>query len=386
MATYNESGSGGGEFAGVSVLTSSHIYTYSVASDTANALANSDSLSSEVTASEIIAALDYIAISGDVLDVWMKNSLSAGDKTNLDNVVSAHTGVAPTPPVENVNLANVAETSDNFLRVVEEPREGDAVNFYSPNMADRTTWYEGSTEVDDFELTDSGDLTTWNTNGTHPGPWVDLYHGKLFKEDDVLTATPAYAIKVEVDAGGVGTWVEKTQNYFGDTATGDYNINYDNGTVTFNSALTSGDKVRASFCKAPSSMTWTAAPDAGKRLKLMYAEAQFTDDIEMLADIVYETWAYNPYDLPNKIKIGEIKYKTISDFLYETTGAYPRITGFGGTGLRGLNNKDVIIFPFNYSTARDIKASQGVEVRITTSKVHTGTMMTSTLYCLQEDE
>jgi len=373
----------------ITTFLDSSKYTYSVADDTANGAIATTSLKLEIAASSIPVATDYINTNyplGDSLEICMKAVLSSGQKTVLDGVVTAHTGIEVVNEPDPVTLANVAGTSDNFIRVVEEPREGDAKNFYSPNMADQTTWHEGCTEINDFELTDSGDLTTWNTNSTHPGPWIDLYHGKMFKENDILAANPTCEVKVEVDAGGVGTWVEKDQNVFGDTATGDCNIDYANGTVAFNSALTSGDKVRASFCKSPSSMTWTLAPDSGKRLKLMYAEAQFTNDIEMKADIVYETWAYNPYDLPNKIKIGEVRYKTISDFIYETTGSYPTVPGFGGTGPRGLANKDIIIFPFDYSTARDIKSSQGVEIRIKTAKIHTGTMMTSTLYCLQEDE
>lgn len=277
-------------------------------------------------------------------------------------------------------------TSDNFIRVTQEPREGDAKNFYSPNFCNRTTWYENSTKVTNYSLTDSGDLTTWNTNGVHNGPWVDLYHGKLFNEDNLLVAKPDYGVKVEVSTNAGADWTVKTQNVFGDTATGDYEINYANGTVTFNSALGVGNLVRATFAKAPSSMLWTMKPDAGKRLKLLYAEIQMTLDVEMQSDIQYQTWVYNPYDLPNKVMIFIFKYKTISDLLYESTGVYPVVPGFGGTGPRGLGNQQVVIFPFQYNTARDILASQGVEIRIVTDKVHTGTYSTTTLYCLQEDE
>ena len=285
----------------------------------------------------------------------------------------------------NTRLSDVY-TSDNFIRVTQEPREGDAKNFYSPNFCNRTTWYEGSTKVTNYSMTDSGDLTTWNTNGVHNGPWIDLYHGKLFCEDYILAANADYGVKVEVSTNGGSNWTTKTQNFFGDTATGDYDINYANGTITFNSALSSGNLVRATFAKAPSSMTWTMKPDSGKRLKLLYAEIQMTTDVEMTADIQYQTWVYNPYDLPNKVMIVNLKYKSITDLLYESTGVYPRVPAFGGTGSRGLGNKEVVIFPFNYNTARDILASQGVEIRIVTDKVHTGTFATTTLYCLQEDE
>jgi len=299
---------------------------------------------------------------------------------------SAHSIDTDSITIVETVTEDVSKTTDNFLRVDIQPREGDPINFYSPNFCDTTTWHGGGTEVANFALTDSGDLKTWNTGGTHDGPWVDLYHGKIFQENNIIAAEPTHAMKVEVSTDSGTTWVEKTQNVFGDTATGDYDIDYDNGTVTFNSALTSGDEVRANLFKAASTMNWLMAPAAGKRLKLMYAELQFTTDVVMTADIVYETWAYDPTDLPNKIKVGELRYKTISDLLYESNGIYPTVPAFGGTGPRGISNKEVLIFPFNYNAFRDIKSSQGIEIRISTSKVHTGTLSTTTLYCLQEDE
>jgi hypothetical protein len=278
-----------------------------------------------------------------------------------------------------------AKTKDSFLRVTQEPRSGSAINFYSPNFCNQTTWYKGSTLVSDFVLTDSGDQTTYNTNGTHPGPWVDMYHGKLFNEDALVAAHPEYGLKVEVQTGGTGSFVEKAQNSF-DKIDGDYSVNYDSGTVTFNSAIGGSDVVRATFAVAPATMTWTMQPSAGKRLKLMYAEFQMTSDVEMTDDIWYQTWAFNPYDFPNKVKVFEYRYKTISDLLYESTGVFPLVAGFGGNGPRGLGDHDIIIFPFRYNTARDIYASQGVEIRIVTNSVHIGTMATTTLYCLEEAE
>jgi len=160
---------------------------------------------------------------------------------------------------------------------------------------------------------------------------------------------------------------------------------YVDAQVTFNSALTEGDLVRASFSKSPSTFLWTVAPSAGKRLRLMYCEIQLTTDAEFAADFVYETWAYNPYDLPNKVKINEFRYRSISDLLFESTGVYPTVPAIGGTGPRGLN-KEVVIFPFKYNTARDMRASYGVEIRVKSDAVHTGTMATTTFYCLEEDE
>lgn len=359
-------------------------YTYTVSEDTLNGAVDSDKLATEIGSSPIVIALDYIAVTGDTLDVWMKDSLTSGDETNLTSVISIHDGIATVVP-EVVQLDSIHQTEEHVIKTEQLPRAGSAINYYSPNFCDRTTWYDGSTAVTEFELTDSGDLTTWNTNSTHNGPWIDLYHGKLFGENSVVAAHPEYGMKVEVQSGGTGPWTEQTQNTFDETD-GDYSVDYSAGTITFNSALTSGDKVRATFAKAPTTMNWVMAPGAGKRLKLMYAEVQFTNDIELEADVVYEAWAYNPFDLPNKVKVEEIVYKSISDFLYESTGVYPKIAGFGGIGPRGVGNKDFVILPYNYSTFRDIKSSQGVELRITTNKEHTGTMATATLYCLEENE
>lgn len=72
-------------------------YTYSIAADTANAALSLDALKQEYEDSSIVTALDYITSLGDVLDIYTKDALSTGDKTTLDSVVSAHTGVALDP-------------------------------------------------------------------------------------------------------------------------------------------------------------------------------------------------------------------------------------------------------------------------------------------------
>lgn len=67
-------------------------YTYSITNDTANGTVSTNSLKSEYEASSIITALDYITVLGDVLDIYTKDALSAGDETLLDGVVSNHQG------------------------------------------------------------------------------------------------------------------------------------------------------------------------------------------------------------------------------------------------------------------------------------------------------
>jgi len=326
----------------------------------------------------------YCETEADTVYMWSENEPTVCPNNNGHTIDTDSISIVDHVEGNHVDINNIATTSDDYLEVVVEPREGDAINFYSPNFCDRTTWYQNATDVTEFELTDSGDLTTWNTNGTHPGPWIDMSHGKLFKEPDILAKFPGREMVVEVSTDSGSTWTPKTENSI-DGADGDYEVDYDNGTVTFNSALNSGDQVRASFAKAASNMLWTVQPSAGKRLKLIYAEIQLTKDASFEADFVYGTWAYNPADLPNKIQINEFRYRSVSDLLFESNGIYPVMPACGGTGPRGMQ-QDVIIFPFKYNTARDMRASQGVEVRVSTANVHGGTMATTTFYCLQADE
>ena len=67
-------------------------YTYSIANDTLNAKADLAALEVEVRGSAIITAHDYTQALGDVLDIYMKDAVSAGDKTILDGIISTHTG------------------------------------------------------------------------------------------------------------------------------------------------------------------------------------------------------------------------------------------------------------------------------------------------------
>lgn len=66
-------------------------YSYSVSVDTAAAKVG-DSIEVEVRTSPIVTAFDFYSVSGDVLDVWFKDALSAGDVVLLAAIVAAHAG------------------------------------------------------------------------------------------------------------------------------------------------------------------------------------------------------------------------------------------------------------------------------------------------------
>ena len=94
-------------------------YTYSVNSDTASSQVDATALQSEVQSAAITIAVDHIAITGDILNIWMKAAISAGEKTTLDGVVAAHTG-APLAGNEAqlVEFSSSAKSNDNRPLVV----------------------------------------------------------------------------------------------------------------------------------------------------------------------------------------------------------------------------------------------------------------------------
>jgi len=74
-------------------------YTYSIADDTANGVLDTVGstlctarMKSLIGASAIETAIEDISSTGDVLDVWMKATLSGGDETILDGVIAAYEG------------------------------------------------------------------------------------------------------------------------------------------------------------------------------------------------------------------------------------------------------------------------------------------------------
>lgn len=86
-------------------------YTYSIANDTLNGKVELGQLQNEIGASAIITAIDYCQAEGDVLDIWFKAALSAGDETILNGVVSAHDGIVIHEPAL-VHLDSPSTTED----------------------------------------------------------------------------------------------------------------------------------------------------------------------------------------------------------------------------------------------------------------------------------
>lgn len=271
---------------------------------------------------------------------------------------------------------------DGNLLTVPEPRGGTERYFYVPNLCDPCCWYQAATEVLGETLTNSGDDQTYTSAHAF---WIDLTHGRVFREDDVPDRAD-YIPVIEVDAGA--GFVAKVENSWGLTDH-DYGVDYDTGTVTFNAPLAPTDVVRAVRYYYGQDSTFTIGPEPGKRLKVLYTEVQLTADVQMNANLRFEVLVYNPFDPPNRIVYKAEVYKRLFDFFQESTGPFPTIQAFGGApgNPRGIGSP-IITIPFNYQAYRDLKSSQGTQLRISIegNVPMSGEFANATFYCLTENE
>lgn len=109
-------------------------YTFSISGDFPNAKVATDSLASEIQASAITKALDFINTNADVCDVWFKDQLSAGEEVYLVNIVAAHEGepLVSVDKVEVVNsLTSVYANRHNKIEVHESSRIPGTYTYYT---------------------------------------------------------------------------------------------------------------------------------------------------------------------------------------------------------------------------------------------------------------
>lgn len=226
------------------------------------------------------------------------------------------------------------------------------------DLCDKTTWYQQSTEHTGISLSNISGNTYGNVSHTH---WIDLTHGKLYGEDDLIDKKEP---KIYLDG------VEQNSGF---------TIDYSLGQVTFDNAPSG--VVTADFWKAGSSL-FTIIPSVGKVLALEHAELQFSENVIMSGAVNFEIWVYNPNDLPNKFPYKKIKYKNIKDIINAANlgqGYIPKISGL---------QHNVIVFPFNYIATKPLQSSVGAELRISIDGdgEFQGEWATATFYFLSEDE
>lgn len=317
---------------------------------------------------------------------------------------------------------------DGNLIVSGTPRVGSEVIYATHDFTDPTSWYSTSVRVDDEAATDSGNGLLWNLAHVNV---IDMQHGKVLDEETLCAEHDhKYDVVVKVDG------VEQTQHP-AFTASGDYAVDYEAGTITF-TASQAGKAVLVGYSYSTSS-AFQMFPQVGRVLDIESAEAQFSADVQYNDTIVFEVTGYvesfyypawdqsspvgllpyaamgaelpvshtagdlfysttnnrlhssdgsswtqvpvGPYPSGTRIPLASSVYKTLDQIIDEAVGAYPSIPALGGS-VRGITQPRYG-FPFRYGTVRRLHSTTGMslEVRLDSDTKFGGERATATLYC-----
>jgi hypothetical protein len=351
-------------------------YVYSIQNDVAGGIVNLEKLKTEIQESAISIALHYLGTSGDDLHIYFRDELTAGDLLILDGgttnpaggLLAAHDG---TPTAESqvtgVRLVDpdgipqpAIFSSDGNLKVVSASPISTRHNAFTFNFCDKTTWYEGSIQVTNATLTNSGNDRLFTS--AHDN-WIDMTHGKVTFEDDIVAKNSnKWLVEVKVDG------VTKTQSTFGNGNDGDYQVNFADGSITFNADVTG--TVTASYWYADTGV-FTYKPTAGNVAIIETVEVQFSKNIDLNQAMVFQIYGYAGVFAPGLglpsttlIPILTNKYKRADDYINESNGSFDPIPAFGGT-TRGFTS-DRIILRWDYKMVSriDLRSDYGMEIRM----------------------
>ncbi len=176
-------------------------------------------------------------------------------------------------PPTTIQLQNTQE--DNVPRFAMSPRVGSEVVVGSHNFCDKTTWFGGSTRVEDqaLEPKDGYDGYVWKSTNSDHIDWIDMVTGRMHNQEKWVEESPhGYSVIVKVNG------VEQTvcPPFKFESTDGYYWIDYDNGEINFFSDMR-GNTVTATFSYANDS-TFYLKPFPGKTLRIEDAESDFSQD------------------------------------------------------------------------------------------------------------
>jgi len=155
-------------------------YTYSVSADTLNGKVNPTTLTQEIRTSSITIAVDYVQVSGDILNIWVKASLSVDEVTTLSLIVAAHVGTLGVSENPDTIIAQLTLEGRNLLA---RAKFGDVVyrqlgwqigrgGYQTDRPVKVSPFVDNATEAQGyFEIVDN---TNWAI-----GTYISL-HGKQF--------------------------------------------------------------------------------------------------------------------------------------------------------------------------------------------------------------
>lgn len=235
-----------------------------------------------------------------------------------------------------------------------------AISLVTPNLSDRTTWYQKSAQVIGATLTDSGDGLTF----TSANPWwVDINNKKL-------TYTYKQIPKRDGSMGKHADWAASV-SVNGVVQTTGFTIDYATGAVTFLSSQ-SGSVVTATYWHTngvTNPSEWLFVPANGKIYTINCVELQYAMDIAPTMDtILFEIWAganlatYGSFpDYLFDAGYGQFRasYRSVWDIINVTNNQNSTIIP-----KHGPMQNDVFIAPFNYTQAVRMDSAQGALLRM----------------------
>lgn len=311
----------------------------------------------------VVHDLDYMTSLGTTVDIYFKAELSPTELTVLDAIVAAH---VPTPlPVENqtVDIEGIKSSQGHLIvemSIPTGPAGSRSVSLATPDLSDRTCWYQKSVKVTDEVLVNSGDWLTFTSSHIY---WVDIYHPKLtYTHKQIPTRTGAF--------GRHSDWATIVLVDSVVQSPDAYSIDFAAGSVTFKEPQT--DKIvtcaywHTDGVDNPSE--WLLLPPAGKKFIVEHTELQVSVGITINDTLRFEIWAganlasYGTFsDTLFEAGYGQLRadYRNANDFLNATNlgqGAVPKI---------GNLTRETVILPFNYIQAFALDSAVGAIFRLT---------------------
>lgn len=341
-----------------------------------------------------MSTIKYIKNEQTESDTYLGKSIAAGEYYLI-------------PPVDEIKFANdakilehiatykvvVASSDDelndigdiakaiNYLKNIEEsmPRsegqgnlmvevhklEGASFARATHDFCNKCTWFPNSVLITDEVGTTSDDLT-YSFTGPH---FIDVINGIINRQD--LHQDKKITVKIDD--------VEVTSGF---------TIDHKQADVIFDSVQT-GSTIKCTYWY-PTNSQWSVEPTSGKMLIIEHSEVQFSEDVEMNVPVKFEIWISNPYfavpghpyeGMP-KIPYEKVQYNSIRDIINESnlgTGYIPQVGDLPG---------NVLVFPFNYVTQKQLLSSYGAELVVSTigDVELAGGYGTATFYLVSKDE
>lgn len=376
-------------------------YEYNIQTDFPAGKVALDRLQLEIRTSSIVTALDHLGVSSGSCAVVFKAALSPFDHGTLDALVATHSGEPLPEPGYEVDGTPIVslrmKQPDGVPQFARAPRDGSEWVVGSHNFCDPCSWFGDSVRSENETLTDSGDGLTFTS--AHEN-WIDMVSGRMHNDDIWVQVQQmmnpgdphGYAVTVKVDGA------EATMREPFEASGGDYEVNWDEGKVTFFSSQ-AGKTVTASYSYATTN-TFYVRPMPGKMLLIEDAECDVSLDVHMTDAIAYSAWHYNP-ETEHYVCDMEARYKRSGQINTEARGCFPIYEAVGASPAE-KQIEDIKEFrrksrgmkhgrqgaPFQYATAKKIRSSYLQEVRVYTThgRAFDGEHVTMTFYCLEQDE